>query len=53
MLAVLTEQVGEGQISISPVSLLAYMAQSDVHQTGDQDIVGLIPAGLGTFFHGD
>ena len=29
------------------------MAQLDAHWTGDQEVVGSNPAGLGTFFHGD
>ena len=31
----------------------ASVAQLDVHLTGGQDFVGLTPAGLATFFHGD
>ena len=29
------------------------MAQRDAHPTGDQEVVGLTPAGSATFFHGD
>ena len=29
------------------------MAQLDVHPTGDQEVAGLNPAGLATFFHGE
>ena len=30
----------------------ALVAQLDVHLTGDQEVVGLIPPGLVAFFHG-
>ena len=32
--------------------VLALMAQLDARLTGDQEVVGSIPAGLATFFHG-
>ena len=31
----------------------ALMAQLDMHPTDDQEVVGLIPTGLATVFHGD
>ena len=31
----------------------ASVAQLDAHLTGDQEVVGLIPAWSATFFHGD
>ena len=31
----------------------ALVAQLDLHQTGDQEVAGLVPAGSATFFHGD
>ena len=31
----------------------ASLAQLDVHLTGDQEVTGLTPAGLATFFCGD
>ena len=31
----------------------AFVAQLDAHSTGDQEVAGLTPAGLATFFCGD
>ena len=33
--------------------MLTSAPQLDVSPTGDQEVVGLIPARLATFFHGD
>ena len=40
-------------ISDLEVSEQASVAQSDVHSTGDQEVVRLIPQGPATFFHED
>ena len=40
---------GNGYTTMGPASV----AQLDARQTGDQEVVGLTPAGSATFFHGD
>ena len=32
---------------------MGLVAELDTHLTGDQEVAGLTPAGLATFFHGD
>ena len=40
-------------VHLAPFLNLASVAQLDAHPTGDQEVAGLTPTRLATFFHGD